>query len=129
MTPKELIAWQWSDYGRAHRSRANLVLHLVAVPAFLISNIALVASLATARWALAGACLLAMLLAFAAQAIGHGREAERPAPFSGPWNALSRIFAEQWVNFPRFVASGKWASAMRATPGDRAEPAQPRDPV
>jgi uncharacterized membrane protein YGL010W len=127
MTPGDLIAWQWNDYGRAHRSRANLVLHLVAVPAFLVSNVALVASLATARWALAGACLPAMLLAFAVQAIGHGRERERPAPFSSPWNALSRIFVEQWVNFPRFVVSGGWASAMRATPGEQTEPPRPRD--
>jgi len=37
-------------------------------------------------------------------------------PFTGPLNAMSRIFLEQWVTFPRFVLSGGWSHAMRAAP-------------
>jgi hypothetical protein len=29
-------------------------------------------------------------------------------------NAISRIFLEQWVTFPRFVLSGAWMRAWRS---------------
>jgi hypothetical protein len=44
-------------------------------------------------------------------------EANPAVPFSGPGNALSRIFGEQFVTFPRFVLSGGWARALRASGG------------
>ncbi|HEX7768681.1 MAG TPA: Mpo1-like protein [Dokdonella sp.] len=111
----DLLAWQWSDYGRTHRSRANLLIHIVAVPAFLASNVGLVAALATGRWWTAAGCLLTLLVALALQGIGHRRESEVPAPFTGRANFAIRMFAEQWFTFPRFVLSGGWARALRAT--------------
>ncbi|MDD5030659.1 MAG: hypothetical protein PHH58_14370 [Rhodoferax sp.] len=41
----ELLAWQWSGYPKYHVSRANLVLHIVVVPFFLLGNVALVVGL------------------------------------------------------------------------------------
>lgn len=111
----DLITLQWQDYGRVHRSRTNLILHLVAVPAFLLANAMLAVCLVLGHWLLAGLGMLAMLVAFAAQGLGHARETERPVAFTSPWNLLLRTFIEQWITFPRFVLSGGWASAFKAS--------------
>jgi hypothetical protein len=55
--------------------------------------------------------------AFAAEARGHAGEMNPAVPFSGPGNALGRIFGEQFVTFPRFVLSGGWSRAYRAASG------------
>ncbi len=109
----ELIEWQWRGYQDFHASRQNLLIHIVAVPVFLLANVILVAALLKGAWAGAGVALVCMLVSFGLQGIGHGREANPSIPFSGPANALARIFLEQWVNFPRFVLSGGWFRALR----------------
>jgi hypothetical protein len=47
------------------------------------------------------------------QGRGHAREATQPK-LGGPLNVLARIFAEQFVTFPRFVLGGGWLRAWRA---------------
>jgi hypothetical protein len=37
----------------------------------------------------------------------------KPVPFRGPLDVLVRIFAEQFVTFPRFVLTGGLARAWR----------------
>jgi hypothetical protein len=108
-----LLAWQWEGYARYHQSRANLLLHIVLVPLFLAGNVALVVGVVRLSWveALAGIALMAFSMAL--QGRGHRGEAVPPVPFSGPANALSRIFLEQWITFPRFVLTGGWARALR----------------
>jgi len=113
MNVKELLRWQWEGYPRYHRSRFNLLLHIVVVPLFLAGNVALVAGLLRGAWAVAIAGAVAMIVSVALQGRGHGREPTPPEPFTGPRNALSRIFFEQWVTFPRFVLSGGWLQALR----------------
>jgi hypothetical protein len=65
----------------------------------------------------------AWLWAFAAPAVtlplilqgrGHRLEASRPLPFRGPGDVVARLFVEQWITFPRFVAGGGFAAAWRA---------------
>ena len=51
MTLPELLRWQWDGYPRYHRSRANLLLHIVVVPLFLGGNLAIVLGMATLSWA------------------------------------------------------------------------------
>jgi Protein of unknown function (DUF962) len=114
MTPAELTRWQWTDYRSFHQSRANLLLHIVAVPLFLIANISLVLALLQGYWTKALVALVVMLLAFAVQAVGHGKESNPSIPFASPANAFGRIFVEQWINFPRYVLSGGWWRALRA---------------
>lgn len=111
-----LPRWQWEGYPRYHSTRANLLLHIVVVPLFLIANVALVVALVERAWLAAVLAVAAMLVSVALQGRGHRREALSPEPFSSPFNALSRIFLEQWVTFPRFVFSGAWSRAMRAAP-------------
>ena len=42
MSVGELLRWQWAGYPRYHQSRANLVIHIVAVPLFLVGTVALI---------------------------------------------------------------------------------------
>jgi hypothetical protein len=54
------------------------------------------------------------------QAGGHRLEASAPAPFRGPLDVVVRIFAEQWVTFPRYVVTGGFFRAFRAAEGSSA---------
>lgn len=108
-----LLSWQWQSYAVAHRDRRNLVLHLMTTPLFIAGTAAVVASPLIGGWtALAG--LGAMLATLVIQGRGHRREASPPSPFTGPGDLVTRFFAEQLVNFPRFVLSGSWLRAWRA---------------
>lgn len=113
MSPTGLLRRQWEGYSRNHRSRANLLIHIVAVPGFLLGNLMLLGALLEGSRGLAVAAFLVTATAFGAQGYGHGREAVPPEPFAGPLNAVARIFLEQWVTFPRFVLSGAWLVALR----------------
>ncbi len=116
--PKALLAAQWRHYSTTHRDRTNLLVHAVTAPVFLAGGCALLASpwAAPGAWklAVAGAGLLAMVLAVAAQGRTHQREESAPAPFRGPRDVAARILAEQWITFPRYVLSGAFARAWKA---------------
>ena len=113
MSVAGLLRWQWDGYPRFHLSRANLLIHIVAVPVFMLGNVGLIVTLLRGAWPLAVLSLVAMVVSMAVQGRGHKMEQVPPEPFTGPANALSRIFLEQWVTFPRFVLSGKWFRALR----------------
>jgi hypothetical protein len=117
MSPRELARWQWEGYPLYHGNRANLIIHILLVPAFLAGNIALAAGVAMRSWPAAVSGLAAMALSFAAQGFGHGREPNPSIPFAGPANAFARIFLEQWITFPRYVLTGGWLRALRSPPG------------
>ena len=108
-----LLAWQWEGYARFHRSRANLLMHIVLVPMFLAGNVALIAGLIWLEWALILAGAASMAASIVLQGRGHGAEPEPPVPFGGAGNALARIFLEQWITFPRFVFTGGWWRNLR----------------
>ena len=113
MNISELLRWQYSGYEKFHRSRANLLIHILAVPMFLISIVALIMALFRQAW-LSVAINLALLVIFVAlQGLGHRREAHLPEPFTGAMNAIARIVLEQCITFPRFVISGGWWRALR----------------
>jgi uncharacterized membrane protein YGL010W len=113
VTRNDLLAWQWSDYAAKHRARVNLLIHIVAVPLFVAGLVLVIAGIGLADWTPGLAGLAAMIAGFAAQGLGHGREPERPAPFLGSIDFLSRFLAEQFVTFPRFVISGGWSANLR----------------
>lgn len=116
MSIKELLAWQWAGYERYHASRANLLLHIVVVPLFLLGNLCLVIGMVQLSWSVAVVGLLAMGASVALQGRGHRMETVPPEPFTSAANAVARILLEQWVTFPRFVASGGWLRALRNAP-------------
>lgn len=114
---ESLLSHQWHGYGLYHRSRRNLFIHIVAVPLFLLGNIVFVVLLARGAWAaaLVGAALMALSLT--AQGRGHRTEPNPAEPFTSPLNAVTRLLAEQWISFPRFVLSGGWRDAVREAGG------------
>ena len=118
MSISETMKKQWDGYADYHRCRANLVIHIIAVPVFLVGTIGFLAALIRGDFGGMVTAIVVMAVAMGAQGYGHSQE-ERPAePFAGPADALVRIFLEQWLSFPRFVASGKWQEAYgRATRG------------
>jgi hypothetical protein len=116
VTVGELLRWQWDGYARYHRSRVNLLIHIVAVPLFLIGTVGVIIALVQGSSVVAVISAVVMVIAIALQGRGHNQEAVPPEPFTGPANAVSRIFLEQWVTFPRFVLSGGWVRALREPP-------------
>jgi hypothetical protein len=113
MSIGELLRWQREGYPRYHQSRANLLIHIVAVPLFLIGTIGLVMAAVQGSLAVLAIAIGCVFVAVAAQGRGHRLEPVPPEPFSGPLNFVARLFFEQWVTFPRFVFSGGWGRALR----------------
>lgn len=112
---EQLLRWQWEDYPKYHQSRSNLVIHVVAVPLFLLGTVALVGAIARLSAMLLAIAVACIVVSVALQGRGHRSEPVPPAPFNGPLNFLSRLFFEQWVTFPRFVFSGRWLAALRSS--------------
>jgi hypothetical protein len=114
-----LVRWQWSLYPDGHHDRRNLLLHAITEPLFVLGTCALVASPLAGVPAAAGGAA-AMIVALVAQGRGHKLEQTRPVPFRGPGDFLARFFAEQWITFPRYVLSGRFAEAWRRREPSRA---------
>ncbi len=103
----------WPDYLRVHAGRANLLIHLLAVPLFVVSVVSvplyLLAGDPVSAMVAVALCIVAMVL----QGSGHRLEAEPPRPFNGPGDFARRWFTEQFVTFPLFVISGRWWRQFR----------------
>lgn len=103
-----------SDYDRFHTNPVNLLIHIVAVPFFVVGVLLALWCLASGQ-VLAGALwLLVPGLSLALQGIGHKREALPPEPFRGALDFVRRIFLEQFYRFWVFVFSGGWSRNLRA---------------
>lgn len=122
---RDLIAWQWKVYGNAHQDRRNLLIHIVAVPVFGAGALGLVLGLVQLEWLLAAAGLLAMVVGFALQGVGHRFERNPPPPFASRAEFVTRILTEQFVIFPRFVLSGAWLRRVRRAQQHRSDPIAP----
>jgi hypothetical protein len=127
MSMPQLLRWQWEGYSRYHQSRFNLLLHIVLVPLFLVSNVALLVAFFQRSWLVGIGALVLMVFSIALQVRGHRKEPVPPEPFTSPSNAVSRIFSEQWVTFPRFVLSGGWLRALRQRLGHNQPMQRTRD--
>lgn len=110
---RPLLEWQHANYPAAHRSRRNLLVHIVTVPLFMAGTIAFALAWRWPWLLVIGPAVMTGVMAL--QGRGHRQEAAPPAPFLGPADVFGRIFAEQWITFPRFVASGGFVRAWRAS--------------
>ncbi|HVP60760.1 MAG TPA: terminase [Myxococcaceae bacterium] len=108
-----LLEWQWSLYPAGHRDRRNLLVHALTVPVFQVGTVALATAPFLSGW-LAALGFGAMAGAMVMQGRTHRREQTPPVPFRGPGDVVARILAEQWLTFPRYVASGAFGRAWRA---------------
>jgi hypothetical protein len=109
----KLIQWQWEGYTEFHRSRLNLLMHIILVPGFICANLYLILSLIEGRYIGALLSQFGMALSIALQGVGHKRESQPSIPFTSALNAVSRLLVEQWINFPRFVLTGGWWRALQ----------------
>jgi hypothetical protein len=89
-----------------------LLIHIVAVPLFLIGTVGLIVGIVQLSFAVLAIGIGCIVVAVAAQGRGHRLEPVPPEPFSGPANFIARLFLEQWITFPRFVFSGDWGHAL-----------------
>jgi uncharacterized membrane protein YGL010W len=122
---RDLVQWQWDGYKNYHGSKLNLLIHILAVPAFILATVNVVWALLNAQWYFASFGMGSMMIAFMAQAVGHASEKNPAIPFDGPLDAVTRIFVEQFFNFPRFVVSGEWWKAFKAAPALDGTPPPP----
>lgn len=115
MTFSELLEWQWRDYSDKHRNRSSLIIHIIAVPLFWIGAVNALSALLFMGLLHALGGVILMALSLFAQGKGHEQETLQPTPFEDPWDFVRRVFAEQFVTFPRFVLSGGWYENFRKT--------------
>jgi len=87
--------------------------HALTVPLFQMGTLTLLTAPFVSGW-LAALGFGAMAAAMAMQGRTHRLERTAPVPFRGPGDVVARIFAEQWMTFPRYVASGEFGRAWRA---------------
>lgn len=104
----------WTEYCRVHAGRANLLIHLFAVPLFIASLVSLIKYFLRGDWLSVVIAIVFAVFAMASQGKGHKNESEPPRPFTGPVNFLRRWFAEQFFLFPLFFLSGRWWGQYRA---------------
>src|SRR5215813_465486 len=108
MSLEKFLQWQWTGYSAAHRNRTNLLIHLIAVPLFMASTLLAVYALVRLSWPILAAAAFFFLVSLILQGRGHKLEATAPEPFKGGLDFILRLFAEQWITFPRFVLTGGW---------------------
>lgn len=109
----ERLRWQIAGYPDFHRSRTNLLIHIVAVPFFLVCNLVLIRALLGLSFRAAIVASMGMAVSMAIQGRAHRVESRPTEPFAGPWDAILRILLEQWITFPGFVLTGGWFRALR----------------
>jgi len=118
---ESVFARQWNNYRNVHHSRKNLLIHALTVPVFMAGTLSVGAGIVLAIVGKASALgaagaivggLFAMVFAIGMQGVGHKSEEQPPEPFAGPKDVFARLFAEQWITFPRYVLSGQFARAL-----------------
>lgn len=108
-----LPAWQWRAYPDNHRHPTNLVLHLIAVPLFIVAFLLIVSGVFSLSLGDVAIGVIGVIAALGLQRHGHGLEAQASEPFSDRKDAMSRLLVEQFLTFPRFFLSGGWWRAWR----------------
>jgi hypothetical protein len=114
MSLGELAAWAWRETPPVHRSTGNLLIHIVAVPMFVLGHAFLIAAVTASRWLLVAgtSCIVASV---ALQRLGHSMEPQAVHPFAGPRDFVRRLYVEQFCNFWRFLFSGGWFASLKAS--------------
>ena len=118
MSLGKFLQWQWTGYSAAHRNRTNLLIHLVAVPLFMASTLLAVYALVRLSLPILAAAAFCFLVSLILQGRGHKLEETAPEPFKGSLDFILRLFAEQWITFPRFVLTGGWFENLSGAGND-----------
>ena len=107
-----LVAWAWRETPPVHTSVINLVIHIVAVPLFVVGHALLLTGVLLSRW-LAVVGVVCIVISVAVQGFGHSLERQQVHPFLGPRDFLRRLYAEQFCNFWRFLFTGQWYRSFK----------------
>ncbi|HBX54653.1 Mpo1-like protein [Pseudomonas sp. UBA2684] len=102
-----LRARQRQQYRANHTHPTNLLLHLMAVPLFIVASLLLLSGLWQMSFLPLVLGIIGLVAALALQAYGHRLEAHDKR------ETWQRLLLEQFVTFPRFVLSGAWWRAWR----------------
>ncbi|MGH8750788.1 MAG: terminase [Burkholderiales bacterium] len=113
MSFRELLSWAWGETPPVHKSAANLLIHLFAVPLFVFAHFLLIAGILVDSWLLVAA-IVSIVVSLVLQKFGHSLERNQVFPFAGPRDFLRRLYAEQFCNFWRFLFSGQWYANFKA---------------
>ena len=113
MSFRELLAWAWRETSPVHTHRVNLVIHVFAVPLFVVGHLLLLAVVAFSWW-LAVVGLLCIVASLILQGFGHSLEAKQVPPFTGPRDFIRRLYAEQFCNFWRLLFSAQFYARLRS---------------
>src|SRR5262249_61501245 len=100
MIRANLLRWQWSDYAAKHQNRANLIIHVVAVPLFQVGTVLLVAGVGIRAMLAIGGALACLALAVWMGGRGHARGRGGPTPFDGALGFARRFVAGPGVTCP-----------------------------
>lgn len=114
MSFPELLSWAWRETPPVHKNRTNLLIHIVAVPLFVLGHVLLIVGFLVSPWLFVVA-ILSVAVSLAAQKFGHSLERDQVPPFTGTQDFLRRLYAEQFCNFWRFLLSGRWYSSVQAS--------------
>jgi uncharacterized membrane protein YGL010W len=108
----ELLAWAWSETPPVHKRTANLLIHIFAVPLFVVGHLLFAVGIFSNVWLLI-AGLGCAVVSLALQSLGHSLEKVKPPRFEGARDFVRRLYAEQFCNFWRFLFSGQWYASLR----------------
>ena len=108
-----LPSWQWRGYADNHRNPTNLVLHVIAVPLFIIAALLILDGLFALSFSSIAIGVIGLIAAMGFQRHGHSLEGQAPEPFADRSDAIKRLLVEQFITFPRFVLSGGWWHAWK----------------
>ncbi|MFO0547495.1 MAG: hypothetical protein U0271_03850 [Polyangiaceae bacterium] len=126
MLRPNLFRWQYELYPENHTTRRNLVIHLVTVPMFHMGFATMMVGFGTmsgftllSAWVVLATCVVL-------QGMGHRREPVAPVPFDGFIDGATRLIAEQFITFPRFLMMGgfeaAWAASKQRESGASSDP-------
>ncbi len=108
-----LHTWQWHGYADNHRHPTNLVLHVIAVPLFILAALLIIDGVLSLSISSLAIGVIGLIAALGIQRHGHSLEGQQPEPFDSKSDAVKRLLVEQFVTFPRFVLSGGWWRAWK----------------
>ena len=113
MSFRQLVAWAWQETPPVHKNGANLLIHLFAVPLFVLGHLLIIAGIALSFWLLI-AGVWCIVVSMIMQKIGHSLERTPVHAFTGARDVVRRLYAEQFWNYWRFLFSGGWYSSFKA---------------
>lgn len=108
-SPRDLLR---DAYRQQHQHPTNLLLHLLAVPLFILSSLVLLTGVFQLSFVALVIGVLGLIASIALQRRGHRHEDAGTDETSDPPD-LKTLLVEQFVTFPRFVLSGEWWRAWR----------------